>query len=144
MKEAFRVLRYALVASSAGLLESASFALLTTATAWSYWPCYLIALVLSVLWNFTLNRKVTFHSAGNVPVAMLKVAAYYAIFTPVSTILGNHLVAIGWNEYLVTLLNMLVNGVTEFLYQRLFVFGKSIDSAKEKEPGTLQGVRSIH
>ena len=90
--------------------------------------------MLSVLWNFTLNRKFTFKSAANVPVAMLKVACYYAVFTPLSTLLEHHLAAnLGWNEYLVTGINMLLNFATEFLYQRFFVFGKSIDSAPAKQ-----------
>ena len=106
-----------------------SFALLTALTNWSYWPRYLIALVLSVLWNFTLNRRFTFKSASNVPVAMLKVAAYYAVFTPLSTWLGSFLAdTLGWNDFLVTALNMVLNFVTEFLYQRFFVFGKTIDT----------------
>ncbi len=128
-KELVRVVKFTLFSASAGLIEMGSFALLNELTPWSYWPCYLIALVLSVLWNFTLNRNFTFHSAANIPLAMLKVALYYAVFTPLSTILGNWLAEdLGWNEYLVTILNMLVNFVTEFLYQRFFVFGKSIDT----------------
>ena len=110
-----------------------SFALLNELTGWSYWPCYLIALVLSVLWNFTLNRKFTFKSAANVPVAMLKVLGYYAVFTPLSTLLGSYLAdTLLWNEYLVTIINMLLNFSTEFLFQRFFVFGKSIDTAVKK------------
>ena len=110
-----------------------TFALLNEFTHFPYWPCYLIALCLSVLWNFTLNRKFTFQSAANVPVAMAKVAAYYAVFTPLSTLLGSCLTdGLGWNEYLVTIVNMLLNFSTEFLYQRFFVFGKSLDSAKQK------------
>ena len=132
-KEAFRAMKFALFSVSAGLIEMGAFALLNEVTPWSYWPCYLIALVLSVLWNFTLNRNFTFHSAANIPLAMLKVAAYYAVFTPLTTILGNWLAEdVGWNEYLVTILNMLLNFVTEFLYQRFFVFGKTIDTKKEK------------
>lgn len=131
-KEFVRAVKFALFSASAGLIEMGVFALLNEVTPWSYWPCYLIALVLSVLWNFTLNREFTFHSAANVPIAMLKVALYYAVFTPLSTILGNHLAEdLGWNEYLVTALNMIVNFVTEFLYQRFFVFGKSIDTKKK-------------
>ena len=108
------------------------FTLMNELFHWPYWICYLTALVLSVLWNFTLNRKFTFQSAANVPVAMVKVAAYYAVFTPLSTLLGNWLVAsCGWNEYVVTILNMLINVVTEFLFQRFVVFGKSIDTAKK-------------
>ena len=131
-KELWRAVKFALFSASAGIIELGSFTLLNELTSWSYWPCYLIALTLSVLWNFTLNRKYTFRSAANVPVAMLKVAAYYAVFTPLSTLLGSYLAdTLGWNEYLVTALNMICNFVTEFLYQRFFVFGKSIDTIKK-------------
>ena len=84
-----------------------------------------------MVWNFTLNREYTFRSANNVPVAMLKVAAYYAVFTPLTTILGDWLAkSCGWNEYLITGLNMALNFVTEYLYDRYVVFGKSIDTNK--------------
>lgn len=124
-----RFLKFTLFSISAGLVEMAAFALLNELTSLNYWPCYLAALLLSVLWNFTMNRKFTFRSAANVPVAMMKVLAYYAVFTPATTLLGHYLAdGIGWNEYLVTGINMLLNFSTEFLYQRFFVFGKSIDS----------------
>lgn len=127
-----RLLKFILFSASAGLIELGSFALLNERTTLSYWPCYLIALCLSVLWNFTLNRKFTFRSAANVPVAMAKVLAYYAVFTPLSTLLGQYLTAqCGWNEYLVTALNMVLNFATEYLWQRLVVFGKSVDSASQ-------------
>ena len=133
MKEFWRAVKFTLFSISAGLIEMGSFALMNEFFHWNYWVCYLTALVLSVLWNFTLNRKFTFKSAANVPVAMLKVAAYYAVFTPLSTLLGNWLVeTCGWNEYLVTAINMILNFVTEFLYQRFFVFGKSVDTAGKK------------
>ena len=132
--EFFRFLKFALFSASAALVEMGSFALLNELTPWSYWPCYLTALLLSVLWNFTLNRKFTFKSAANVPVAMLKVLAYYAVFTPLSTLLGSYLAdTLLWNEYLVTILNMLLNFSTEFLYQRFFVFGRSLDTAAKKD-----------
>ena len=131
-QEALRAVKFALFSVSAGLIQIGSFTLFNEVFHWSYWVCYLLSLVLSVLWNFTLNRKYTFRSAANVPVAMAKVAAYYAVFTPLSTLLGNWLVGtLGWNEYLATALNMILNFVTEFLYQRWFVFGKSIDTAKK-------------
>jgi putative flippase GtrA len=133
-KELWRVVKFTLFSASAGLIEIGSFTLLNELTRWSYWPCYLIALVLSVLWNFTLNRKFTFRSVANIPVAMAKVALYYAVFTPLSTVAGNYLAeARGWNEYLVTALNMIVNFVTEFLFQRYVVYGKSVDSAQKKD-----------
>lgn len=132
-KEIKRFLKFTLFSISAGLIEMAAFALLNELTPLSYWPCYLTALLLSVLWNFTLNRKFTFRSAANVPVAMMKVLAYYAVFIPVTTLLGHYLAdGLGWNEYLVTGINMALNFSTEFLYQRFFVFGKTIDSKAKK------------
>ena len=134
-----RSVKFVLFSISAGLIEIGAFTLLDNLTDWSYWACYLIALVLSVVWNFTLNREFTFRSANNIPVAMLKVAAYYAVFTPVTTLLGNYLVErCGWNDYLVTGLNMLLNFITEYLYDRFVVLGESIDTnsrakAKGKE-----------
>ena len=132
MKEFWRVVKFTFCSISAGAIEMGAFALLNELTGWSYWPCYLIALILSVVWNFTLNRKFTFQSATNIPIAMLKVLAFYAVFTPLSTLLGNFLSEdLGWNEYLVTAINLLLNFTTEYLYQRFFVFGKSIDSNKK-------------
>lgn len=134
MKEFWRVLKFTLFSISAGAIQMGSFTLLNELVNWSYWPSYLISLILSIIWNFTFNRKFTFKSSNNVPVAMLKVLAFYAVFTPVTTILGNYLVeTLLWNEYLVQAMNMLLNFVTEFLYQRFFVFGKSIDTAKNAE-----------
>ena len=129
MKEFARIVKFTLFSVSAGLIEMGAFALLNELLRLPYWLSYLVALVLSVLWNFTLNRKFTFKSATNIPVAMLKVACYYAVFTPLSTLLEHYLAGgLGWNEYLVTAINMVLNFVTEFLYQRFFVFGKSIDT----------------
>ena len=128
-KEFLRVVKFTLFSISAGAIQMGSFALLNELSGWSYWPCYLISLTLSVLWNFTLNRKFTFQSAANVPVAMLKVLGYYLVFAPVSTILGSFLAdTLFWNEYLVEFLMMTLNFVTEFLFQRFFVFGKSLDT----------------
>ena len=128
-KELLRSLKFLAFSVSAGVIEIGAFTLLNEFSGWSYWPCYLIALILSVLWNFTLNRHYTFQSAGTIPVAMLKVAAFYCVFTPVSTLLGNYLAeGLLWNEYLVTILNMVANFVLEFLYDRFFVFRDSLDT----------------
>ena len=136
-KELLRTVKFALLSASAGIIELAVFSLLNELIKWPYWPCYLIALICSVVWNFTLNRRYTFQSANNVPLAMLKVFAFYCVFTPVTTILGNYLAEkCGWNEYLVTGLNMALNLVTEYLYDRFYVFKDSIDTndlAKKKE-----------
>lgn len=128
-RELLRTIKFVLFSASAGIIQILSFTLLNELMSWSYWPSYLISLTLSVLWNFTLNRRFTFQSAGNVPIAMAQTAAFYLVFTPVSTVLGNYLVGtLLWNEYLVTALNMLANFVLEYLFQRFVVFGKSIDT----------------
>lgn len=128
-KEVWRAVKFLLFSISAGLIEMGSFALLNELTTWRYWPCYLIALVLSVVWNFTLNRRFTFRSNANVPVAMFKVFCYYAVFTPLSSWLGDYLAeTLHWNEYLVTFINMFLNLVTEFLFQRYVVYGKKVDN----------------
>lgn len=127
-----RAVQFTLFSISAGGIQVLAFTLLSEGLALNYWVCYLAALTLSVLWNFTLNRKVTFRSANNIPIAMGKVAAYYAVFTPLSTWGGSWLTSIGWNEYLVLALSMVLNFVTEFLYDRFVVFGKSLDTAKKR------------
>lgn len=128
-KEVIRSLKFLLFSISAGVIELAAFSLLNELTSWSYWPCYLVALALSVLWNFTLNRRYTFQSANNVPRAMALVFAFYCVFTPLSTFLGSFLAdTLGWNEYLVTILNMAANFILEYLYDRLVVFRDSIDT----------------
>ena len=141
-KEIARMIKFGLFSVSAGIIEFVSFELLNAFTPWPYWPKYLIALILSVVWNFTLNRAYTFQSANNVPIAMLKVAAFYAVFTPVSTIGGDYLAKMGWNETLVLALTMACNFVTEYLYDRFVVFGKSIDTnerAKKEESNIENG-----
>ena len=126
-KELLKTIKFTLFSISAGIIQIVSFTLFYEILKLGWWPSYLISLILSVLWNFTLNRKFTFQSASNVPVAMLKVFAYYCVFTPLSTLLGNKLVSMGWNEYLVTGLNMLVNLVTEYLYQKYYVFRDTLN-----------------
>lgn len=127
-KEIFRALKFVLFSASAGIIEMGSFALLNELLEWPYWPCYLIALVLSVLWNFTLNRRFTFQSYANVPRAMALVFAYYMVFTPTTTWLGNYLAEdLLWNEYLVTALNMILNLVTEYLFQMFVVYRGEMD-----------------
>lgn len=128
-KETLRVVKFVMFSISAGVIEILSFTLLNELTDWPYWPCYLIALILSVIWNFTLNRKFTFKSVANVPVAMAKILAFYCVFTPVTTILGNYLAeSLHWNEYIVTGINMGLNISTEYLYDRFVVFRKTLDT----------------
>lgn len=137
-KELLRTVKYALVAASAGIIEFGAKLLLNNVLGVHDTVSYVIALVLSVLWNFTINRRYTFKSASNIPKAMMLVAAYYAVFTPLSTWLEHYLVQrCAWPGLLATALIMIINFVTEFLYQRFFVFKDSIDTndlaAKEEE-----------
>lgn len=128
---------------TAGIIQAISFTILNEKTGLPYWPCYLIALTLSVLYNFTVNRRYTFKSANNIPKAMLLVAAFYCVFTPLSTWWGEALTNAGWNEYIVLFSTMLINLVTEFLYDRFVVFRKSIYTnklaQKEMEKYRCQG-----
>ena len=133
-KELIRTIKFTLFSISAGIIEIVLYELLAHFTNWSYWPCYLIALVASVIWNFTLNREFTFKASNNVPIAMIKVAIFYAIFTPVSTIGGNYLAEnMAWNGTVVTLLNMLCNFILEYLYDKYIVFRGSIDTKQSKK-----------
>ncbi len=127
-KELIRSVKFLLFSASAGIIQVASFTLLEEVIHAPHWISYLISLILSVLWNFTFNRKFTFHSAGNIPVAMTKVALFYVVFTPLSTWWTDALTGAGVNEYLVLAGTMIVNFVTEFLYDRFFVFRKTIDT----------------
>lgn len=128
-KEIIRTLKFVLFSAGAGIIQTITFTLLNEFVTDKYWYAYLPALVLSVLFNFTVNRKFTFKSASNVPVAMLKVAAYYVVFTPLSTWWGDFLAeSWHWNEYAVLALTMAINLSTEFLYQKFVVFRNSIDT----------------
>ena len=128
-KELARKIKFGLFSISAGLIQIGAFTLLNELLHLEYWLSYLIGLVLSVIWNFTLNRKFTFKSSNNVPIAMLKVFGYYCVFTPLSTLLVKFLTTgPQWNEYLVTILNMVLNFVTEYLFDTYVVFRGSIDT----------------
>ena len=139
-KELIRALKFLLFSVSAGVIQIGSFTIMDLAFAnFSYVLKSYIAVILSVLWNFTFNRKFTFQSASNVPIAMIKTFCYYIVFAPLSIHLGDmYLVkTLGWNEILVQAITMVINFVTEFLYQRFFVFRNSIDTAvknKEEKP----------
>ena len=137
----WQVVKFTLFSISAGLIQIAVFTLMETVFHLPYWPSYLTALVLSVLWNFTFNRRYTFRSDASVARSMLLVALFYAVFTPVSTWWGHVLTTAGWNDFLVLAITMAVNFVTEFLYQRFVVYRNRIDTndvarrANEKAEG---------
>lgn len=148
-KNFFRVLKFALVACSAGAIQILVFALLFSVIfkqkmdntqSSAYWPCYLIAIICSVIWSFTFNRKYTFKSVANIKIAMLKVLIYYLIFIPISTLWSNEWAKM-WNvnpagsslrAYIILGVTMLINGITEYLVYIFWVYRGSIDSAQKK------------
>ncbi len=118
----WQMVKFTLFSASAGIIQVISFTLLNELCRWRYWPAYLTALILSVLWNFTLNRRYTFQSAANVPVAMAKVFGFYLVFTPLSTWLGQLAESSGINEYIVLAVTMISNFVLEFLFCKFLVY----------------------
>ncbi len=131
-KELIRVIKFTIFSASAGVIELGLYEIISHFTSLNYWACYLPALIASIIWNFTLNRNITFKATNNIPIAMMKVGFFYLVFTPTSTILGNFLAeSLHWNGTLVTIINMGLNFVLEFLYDRFYVFKDSIDT-KEK------------
>lgn len=130
-------LKFLAFSVSAGVIQVLSFTILNELVKLSYWPSYLTALILSVLWNFTFNRRHTFKSAANMPKAMALVFLFYLVFTPLTTWGGQRVVSAGVNEYIVLGGTMVLNFVLEFLYCRFIVYRGSINTnelaAKNKE-----------
>lgn len=143
-QRAMQFLKFTLFSISAGLIQAVSFILLNETTGFPYWPSYLIALVLSVVWNFTFNRRYTFKSTANIPKAMTLVFLYYLVFTPLSTWWGDMLTKLYWNEYIVLGGTMVINFATEFLYQCFVVFRNTANTNElarrqtEKEQGEAE------
>ena len=141
-----QMVKFTLFSISAGVIQVGSFTLMNEILTLPYWPSYLTSLILSIVWNFTFNRRYTFKSAANVPVAMLKVAGFYCVFTPLSTWGGEWLdtwlkasfpAIASWNEYIVLALTMVLNLVTEYLFCRFFVYRNNMytnaEGIKEQE-----------
>ena len=129
-KQLWQAVKFTLVSVSAGVIQIGSFALLEIFIK-VYWIPYLISLVLSILWNFTLNRRYTFHSAAHVPVAMAKVFGFYLVFTPLSTYLGNAAEGRGANDFIILIVTMLANFVLEFLFCKFVVYRGKEDTLKK-------------
>ncbi len=134
----WQAVKFTLFSISAGAIQLCVNAILYDLIHWYYWPSYLIALVCSVIWNFTFNRKFTFKDASNVPIAMLKVLGYYAVFTPLSTWWGWALEAAGWPGLAVTAFSMIINFVTEFVFQKFVVFRKPKTEKQQVENKSLE------
>ena len=118
----WQMVKFTLFSISAGIIQVASFTVFNELLKWRYWPAYLVSLVLSIVWNFTFNRRYTFKSAVNVPVAMAKLFGFYAVFTPVSTWLGHVAETAGVNDYIILALTMIANFVLEFRFCKLVVY----------------------
>ena len=126
-KDLIQGLKFLGFSASAGIIQILSETLLLEVCKFDeinlVWLASTIALVLSVIWNFTFNRKFTFKDAGNIKIAMLKVALFYIVFTPLQ--LGWTYLLVdkgGANEYLILAMTMIINFVSEFFYQKYYVF----------------------
>ena len=128
LKEIVRAVKFTLFSISAGIIQIGSFTLMYELMKLDYWVSYLVSLLLSIIWNFTFNRRYTFKSANNVKIAMLLVLAFYIVFTPVSTVLGHIATERGINGYIVEIITMLSNFVLEYLYTRFIVYRNSCDT----------------
>ena len=133
-KELWRALKFTIISLSAGIVQIGSFTLLNEFILGEENEAisHFIALVLSVIWNFTINRKVTFKSSNNIVKSMILVALFYVVFTPASTFFMGWATGIGWNEYLVEGINMLANFVLEYFFTRFVVYRNSCDTANAK------------
>lgn len=127
-RSGWQAVKFFLFSTSAGIIEIISFTIMTELTDFTYWPCYLVALTLSVVYNFTVNRRFTFKSVANVPVAMLKVLCFYLVFTPVTTYLGHIADTNGVNEYIILGVTMCFNLSLEFLYCKFVVYRGKINT----------------
>lgn len=117
-----QMVKFTLFSISAGIIQVGSFTVFNELFRWRYWPAYLLSLILSIVWNFTFNRRYTFKSAANIPIAMAKLFGFYAVFTPVSTWLGHLAETAGWNDYIILIVTMLSNFVLEFLFCKMIVY----------------------
>lgn len=127
-----QMLKFTLFSISAGVIQVVSFAIFNELCHLMYWPAYLTSLILSIVWNFTLNRQYTFKSAANVPVAMAKLFGFYAVFTPLSTWLGHLAESAGINDYIILAVTMLSNFVLEFLFSKFVIYKNQENTLAQK------------
>ena len=132
-KELIRTIKFTIFSISAGLIQILLFTLMNELLHLDYWVSYLTSLLASILWNFTINRKVTFKSSNDIKLSMLLVLLFYLVFTPVSTVLGNIAEKNEVNEYIILALTMISNFVLEYLYTRYVVYRNSCDTIVPKE-----------
>ncbi len=117
-----QMIKFTLFSASAGIIQIITFIIFNELFRWVYWPAYLTSLILSIIWNFTFNRRYTFKSAANIPIAMLKLFGFYAVFTPLSTWCGHIAETLGINDYIILTITMLSNFVLEFLFSKFIIY----------------------
>ena len=127
-----QMLKFTLFSVSAGMVQVVTFVVLSELFRLVYWPAYLTSLILSIIWNFTFNRRYTFKSAANVPIAMLKLFGFYMIFTPLSTWLGHLAETVGINGYIILAVTMIANFILEFLFSKLVIYKNQENTRIEK------------
>ena len=132
MQTVLEMIKFTLFSISAGIIQAASFAVMNDVLKFEYWVAYLVALILSVIWNFTFNRRFTFKSAANVPVAMAKLFGFYAVFTPLSTWLGHIAENAGIHDYIVLAVTMFSNFVLEFLFCKFVMYRNNENTISKK------------
>ena len=124
-------IKFTLFSASAGAIQLLSTTILHQWTGWLldyYWLAYIIGLTLSVIWNFTFNRKFTFKAANNIPLAMTLVIIYNCIIVVPLALGGDALVNL-WGEQwgiLVTAISLLINFITEFFWDKYIVFNQKV------------------
>ena len=128
-----QIIKFVAFSMGAGIIQIVSYTIIHELTDCVHWKAYLPSLILSVLYNFTVNRKFTFKSATNVPIAMLKVALFYCVFTPVSAYLGHLAEQAEINNYIIEAVTMSCNLVTEYLFCRFVVYRNSMNTNKLAE-----------
>ena len=128
-----QMVKFTLFSISAGIIQVVSFTLMNELLTIPYWPAYLVSLILSIVWNFTFNRRYTFKSAANVPIAMAKLFGFYVVFTPLSTYLGHLADIAGINEYIILIVTMLFNFVLEFLFSKFVIYKNQENTLSKKE-----------
>lgn len=133
IKEIIRAVKFTLISISAGIIQIGSFTLMYELCSLDYWLSYLVSLLLSIIWNFTINRKITFKSASNVPKAMVQLLGFYAVFTPVTMLGGQWIESLGVHGLIVEAVTMILNFVLEFLFCRFVIYRNSCDTAEKKE-----------
>jgi len=158
---AWQFFKFLLCAASAGIIQFVTFTILQTifkktgtdqtlGTMWFFQDGYLkttfiattCALVLSILWNFTLNRKFTFKAANNLPLAMVLAFCFYIPFYPFQTwyvgtieqeLFKYTTTNAIWPGLIAEGTVMIINFVLEFLWQKFVVFRKPKRKSKKED-----------